>query len=254
VWHHFVNLLSRSWSALVSAMGTTTLAIVAGSAGFVFILLINLVFKLRKDGWNWGVMMSHFSQNLRESLLPTMMSTFILWTALYGSFLIGTVYNDHQGLINDKQSLLRKNAGLVDPKSRDDEITDLKKQIAEVSQSRQAHQQLRIQMRYYTMEHNAHLEDGRTGKAFLVVGLTNKQILPVNVDLVCDHDIVPLNDAPELGVGGAYFFTGLTVVNSRTLELKIGSGSPAWAPEQPLAIPVFTEASDISCQFNLKQP
>jgi len=47
MWPHFVNLLFRSWMALVAAMGTTTLAVVVGFVGFLFILALNLVFKLR---------------------------------------------------------------------------------------------------------------------------------------------------------------------------------------------------------------
>jgi hypothetical protein len=74
---HFVNLLSRSWVNLVSAMGTTTLAVAVGFVGFVFVLALSLLFKLRKDGWSWSVTVSHFSQNLRESIVPTILGTII---------------------------------------------------------------------------------------------------------------------------------------------------------------------------------
>ena len=79
MWPHFVNLLFRSWMALVAAMGTTTLAVVVGFVGFLFILALNLVFKVRKDGWSWSVTMAHFSQNLKDSIVPTVIGTVILW-------------------------------------------------------------------------------------------------------------------------------------------------------------------------------
>ena len=96
MWPYLANCLSRSWANLVAALGTTTLAIVVGFIGFVFVLSLNLVFKLRKDGWRWGVMMSHFSQNLKESLVPTITGTVILWGALFGYFILRTNYADHE--------------------------------------------------------------------------------------------------------------------------------------------------------------
>ena len=99
MWRHLWHLLSHSWDSLVAAMGTTTLAIVVGFVGFLFILSINLVFKLRKDGWKWSVMVSHFSQNLKDSAVPTIIGNLMLWAVLFGIFVIKTVYNDHQELV-----------------------------------------------------------------------------------------------------------------------------------------------------------
>lgn len=95
MWPHFANLLLRSWQALVAGLGTTTLAICFGVAGFVFVLLLNLTNKLRRDGWKWEITVSHFSQNLRDSLLPTTIGTLFLWVALFGWFVVKTVYDDH---------------------------------------------------------------------------------------------------------------------------------------------------------------
>jgi hypothetical protein len=95
MWPHFVRLLWRSWSSLVSALGTTTLAVVVGLAGFLFILALNLASRLKKDGWRWEVMSSHFSRNLKESLFPTAIGTLILWSVLFGWFVIKSVYADH---------------------------------------------------------------------------------------------------------------------------------------------------------------
>jgi hypothetical protein len=105
MWHHFINLLSRSWVALVAAMGTTTLALVVGFIGFLFILALNLIFKLRKDGWSWSVTTAHFSQNLKDSIVPTAIGTVSLWALLMGVFVVRTVYEDHEALAAKVRSL-----------------------------------------------------------------------------------------------------------------------------------------------------
>jgi len=112
MWPHFINLLSRSWANLVAAMGTTTLAVIVGFVGFVFVLALNLLFKLRKDGWSWSVTVSHFSQNLRDSVVPTVIGTIILWGILFGAFVVRTVYDDHSGLVVANEQLTSTNREL----------------------------------------------------------------------------------------------------------------------------------------------
>jgi hypothetical protein len=99
MWPYLVNLLSRSWSALLGAMGTTTLAIVVGLVTPLLVLFLNLVFKLGKDGWKWSVTVAHFSQNLKGSIAPTLIGTGVLWAALLSWFVVQTTYKDHQSLV-----------------------------------------------------------------------------------------------------------------------------------------------------------
>jgi hypothetical protein len=96
---HLFNLLVRSWASLISAMGTTTFALVVGCCGFLFILALNLLSKLHKDGWSWRVTVFNFGHNLKESVVPTTIVTVGLWMGLYAVFVIKTIYADHQSLV-----------------------------------------------------------------------------------------------------------------------------------------------------------
>lgn len=80
-------------------MGTTTLAIVVALVGFLLVLAFNLALKLQKDGSNWGAMILHFRQNLRDSLLPTALVTLLLWGTLFGYSVVQTIYYDHSAFV-----------------------------------------------------------------------------------------------------------------------------------------------------------
>ena len=80
-----------------------------------------------------------FLKAIQESGMPAVTTTsitVIVWALIFGWFVVRAVYLDHQRLVGDNQSLLRANSTLVDPKSRDDEIKDLKNQLAEAKKSR----------------------------------------------------------------------------------------------------------------------
>jgi hypothetical protein len=130
MWPHFVSLIYRSWFNLVSAMGTTTLAVVVGFIGFVFVLAVSLLFKLRKDGWSWSVTVSHFSQNLRDSVIPTIIGTVVLWSVLFGAFVVKTVYDDHQNLTGRLRSVVNEKNDLRDGLNQRDEYIQRLKAIS----------------------------------------------------------------------------------------------------------------------------
>jgi hypothetical protein len=165
---------------------------------------------------------------------------------LFGSFVVKTVYDDHQNLAAANQTLRSQTAKLVDPTSRDDQISDLKEQIGELTKGASP-TPLRILIRYYGLEHETHVND-KTGQVFLVEGLTNQNISPIDVVLSCNQDFLPMNQ-PYLGVGGVYLNEELLIIDKRNIRVKLDS--PAWTPETPLGMPIFTEAKDIGCQLKL---
>ncbi|HEV2487532.1 MAG TPA: hypothetical protein VGT08_18550 [Terracidiphilus sp.] len=127
MWLHFKNLLWQSWIALVASLGTTTFAIVFAFVGFIFILLLNLAFKLRKDGWSWSVTVSHFSKNLKDSLIPTVIGTGVLWCVLYGTFVVRSVYADHRDTVSRLEEMTSARDALnAELHIKDDYINNLK--------------------------------------------------------------------------------------------------------------------------------
>jgi hypothetical protein len=89
--------------------------------------------------------------------------------------------------------------------------------------------------------------NGRIGRAFVVVGLTNKTITPVDVTLTCNHDIESLGQ-PWIGTTQRVVFlsgASATKINNTTFNLQVGM--PAWTVDSPIGIPLFTEADDTVC-------
>jgi hypothetical protein len=74
--------------------------------------------------------------------------------------------------------------------------------------------------------------DARAGKyAKQLIGLTNKTITPINLTVVCDHDIESLG-ASVAGTGAMLGGSRKTTSNGGS----IGISSPAWTPTNPLLI------------------
>src|SRR6266702_1854021 len=113
--HHLWNLFGRSWSAMVAAIGTTTLGFVLWTLLFTalgwFVGVVATWIKLRNRK------IPHpFKEALRDSLLSGALSATTVLVILVGSyviFFIRTVYLDHQSLVSQVATLNRSNAELT---------------------------------------------------------------------------------------------------------------------------------------------
>jgi hypothetical protein len=102
MWPHFVNLLSQTWSDLVLALGTTTLAIVLFSVCVPVVIWFATVISRWWLGRRSLPPMT-FGSAFRESALSAVFTgsiTMAVWLVIFGCFAIRTVYRDHQGLVN----------------------------------------------------------------------------------------------------------------------------------------------------------
>lgn len=97
MWPHFVNLLSRSWTDLLRALGTTTLAVVLFSILVPGVLWFSSV--LRK----WRAtrrrtpptkLREAFSESVRSALM-TVGITVGVWIVVFGCVVVRRTYNDH---------------------------------------------------------------------------------------------------------------------------------------------------------------
>jgi hypothetical protein len=107
---HLFNLLKDSWTSLVGALGTTTLAILVAIITFVFVLALHIAFQRRRQGWK--ELKGNFNRNIKNALVPTIGANLIIWGILFGFFLVKAVYHDHQLLVAKAASLRAENENL----------------------------------------------------------------------------------------------------------------------------------------------
>jgi hypothetical protein len=112
MWPHFLNLLGRSWDAMIRATGTTTLGFV------VWTILITAV------GWAATIAAKWFELKRNKTSFPfrsamrdsararafTGTGIGLLVVATFCAFVVRTVYDDHEFLVVQKQKLISLNA------------------------------------------------------------------------------------------------------------------------------------------------
>jgi len=239
---HLLRFLARVFFAMPSRISGNWTEVFFGIG--IFVLAELLTIKIR----GWKTVKTRWVESLGIGTAAVAVG----WVGLFLYSIILGVAEDHQSLANRNGELVRnnrelaeKNSHLVDPKSRDDEIAGLRKKLGDTKGTSQ--EPLHILIRYYGLEHETHVND-KTGQVIFVEGLTNKKISPIDVVVSCNQDFLPMNQ-PHVGIGGIYLYSELNIINRRAIRVKLGS--PAWTPETPLGIPIFTEAKDIECQLKL---
>lgn len=102
--HHLCNLLPRIWAGVVSAFGTTTLAVLIFILGIpIATNLVKICIKKRE--------VSSLKAAFREFVSNkkiTVTITLLVWIIAFGVFTIIAVYEDHQGLVAKIASLKQK--------------------------------------------------------------------------------------------------------------------------------------------------
>jgi hypothetical protein len=237
---HFINLLVRSWGALMKASSLSTF-------GFLlFSLLIPIV------GGILGLAYYHFYEKqgwataIKSALVPlffTLIAVFIVISGAYFYRVVQTVYDDHQSFVKRTQELRQEQNGLVNPQNLEDEVADLKKQIG--SYKAQQSPEVRI----FPVSH-----DQQPGVPKMEYVLTTGKIrTPADITATCDFPISTGTARPMTVTGG---FTG-TMDNQRVSEnqYRFVILSPDWSPSMPLYITIFFEGSVDrmpSCKFSVQ--
>src|SRR6266481_5195685 len=112
MWPHFLNLLSRSWDAMIRATGTTTLGFV------VWTVLIAAI--------GWAATIATKWLGLRRNKTPFAFRSAMRdskWSGIFNAagigllvviafcvFVVRTVYDDHVSLVVQKEKLVNLNA------------------------------------------------------------------------------------------------------------------------------------------------
>lgn len=111
---HFLNLLHRSWDALVSASGTSTLGFVLWTIGITVIGWAATVAANWFDLWR-----AKYNQPFRAALARSVTAgtflagfVFVFVAITYGCFVIRTVYDDHQHLVAENRQFAESSKSL----------------------------------------------------------------------------------------------------------------------------------------------
>jgi hypothetical protein len=223
MWFHFVNLLSKSWSRVLGALGTTTLSIVLFSLGApIVVFIITMLVVWRTEG---GVV-----DHLKKSAIPTLIALLVPFVLISFVFLWNTVravYDDHQDLVAQARSLSTKNDDLVDPTTRDAEIVNLKNQIEGYKKQESP------AVRVYPISHDA--QPGVPKLEFVMT--TGKIRTPVEITATCDFPISSGNTHFMTSSGGHVQVTDHRRISDT--EYKFVISSPAWTPLSPLWITIL---------------
>jgi hypothetical protein len=245
MWPHFVNLLAESWQSVLSALSTSTLAIILFSLAApvaTFLVTLFVVSKLNAE--------KSFVEHLKQSVIPTLIGfavPLILLSCVFGWKIVQTVYNDHEELLREAQELRSKTGGLVDPKSRDDEITQLK---AELKTSRdELHRRDSPEVRIFQLSRGG----GANLPKMEYILTTGKVRTPVEITVSCDFSIASFGANPLREEGGLDLAGATSVISASVRRIRIDS--PPWSPLAPMLASVsFNNPVDRMplCKFQIQ--
>lgn len=97
MWRHFVNLLSRSWTGVLQALGTTTLAVVLFSILIPGVIWFASVLKMWRAGRHKEPPMRFqeaFGESVRSAYI-TAAITIIVWVIVFSCLVGRKIYSDH---------------------------------------------------------------------------------------------------------------------------------------------------------------
>jgi len=231
MWPHFVNLLARSWNSVLAVLSTSTLAIILFSLAApvaTFFVTLGVVSKLNAE--------KTFVEHLKQSVIPTLIGfavPLVLLILVFGWRVVATVYNDHQELVANAGSFRQSVTGLVDPKSRDDQITELKSQITQLKGQIDDYKKAQSpEVRTFLLNRAQ-----SAGPKMEYVLTTGKMRSPVEITTSCDFPIT------AVGVGflsqtGGFSMTRAPDERISPTSYRVAIQSPVWSPSTPLWVVV----------------
>jgi len=243
--HHLVNLLARSWTNLLIALSSSTLSVAIFSLAIPTMVFLSVFLYRRQQARTAG---HHMEDVLRDTAIPTLIAggiTMFGWLCLFGWSISATIYKDHQNLVSSNQSLKANASNQVDPKSRDEEIASLKRQI-ERFKEQQGPPTIKIfpfaRVKHFPVQQSATMD---------YIFITNTIRTPVDLLVTCDFPLEGIYEAFLTQGGGSV----MTIQNTRVSANQFRGSimSPAWSPSLPLYITLFFPSGKVdrmpSCSF-----
>jgi hypothetical protein len=226
MWLYYADLLGRSADSFLSALGTTGFGWFV--QGIVFFLATEIATYLAVWFFKGKVAMKdHVVGNFRVGFVAWLAVMICVYSPIFGWQVIKTIYADKTFLISENQRLNAGNSGLVDPKSRDEEI---KKLLGELDKYKNAKA---LGMGVYPISH-----DIRPGVPKLEYVLTtNATRSSSSIEAACD---IPIADSSILQMTKSGTSVG-SVKNNRLSANKVrfDIGFPDWSPASPEWVTIF---------------
>jgi hypothetical protein len=113
MWHHYTNLLWRSWRFFLAGQGTTGLGFISTSAVTAICALIAALIILASRGKD--ALKQHLKQNVVIVTVAALAGNLFWYGTILGWDVIRTVYDDHQGLVEANGRLAKENERLRNP-------------------------------------------------------------------------------------------------------------------------------------------
>src|SRR5256885_9573332 len=234
MFHILRHLLHR-------ALQTMPLFISTNWTGIIFTVVIFLLTQIAILCFNgWQEMRKFLGKN---SLIGIFAVT-VCWVGLFGWNVVQIVYEDHQNFVSQNAKLRQQATGLVDPRTRDEQITDLKGKIEALQKA--LRQSRSPEIRVFPVAH-----DNKPGIAKMEYVLTTgKPRTPVEIMATCDFPISAVNTAFLTYSGGYSMTTDHQRISVNQFRLIITS--PVWATTTPLFTTIFFDPTPDrmpSCRF-----
>ena len=193
-------------------------------------------------------MRAHWKENAALTTVVTLAVMIVFYGPIFGWNVIKTVYNDHQDLVTANRSM-------VDPKSRDEEIVALRKQVEELRTSRGRMQTAKMQdnqsratpplpppiqdMRIVSQEWVPSTNPKFTYQLKVVVQ-TNVRIQPVSIVFICNNEIADggVWFAGDQGVMFTMVRNGVLIANRKAYLASFDQ--PAFTPEKNMIVTLFS--------------
>lgn len=214
MWGHLLDLLAQAlrnlpWISLVLAPAIL----------FFTLLLIWLV-------RGWAEMKRRWLENIGISALAVALA----FLCLYAWSIADTVYKDHVSLVAKIGSLSQIESHLVNPASRDTEISKLK------AENKRLRSEESPAVRVFPAVRDRRLD----GFEMDYVLTTGKRRAPVQIGVTCDFPIADLHAVPLATSGLSFSEVSRTQSSPENATLFLQS--PAWSPPSPLWVTILVRA------------
>jgi hypothetical protein len=222
-----------------SSNGLGWIISVIASSLFTIICTLALVGAIRGG----DAMRQHLVETTAIALLAVIGQVVLLYGPIYLRSLTRTVYEDHQGLVATARSAKERNAGLVDPKSKDEGISNLKKQIANLKQQGSPN------VGIYPIGHD--LKPGVPKVEYVMT--TAKIRTPVDISATCNFPIGSASARLLTVTGGSSQSTDDRRISDKEHRFLILF--PDWSPASPLWVTIFFDGvvdKMPSCEFKVR--
>jgi hypothetical protein len=236
---HFFNLLSHSWELLMAASSSSTFGLLYYSIGAAVLsggLSAVHNFLSKERIWDKA-----FKEAIPQFIIGLIVVP-ILALLAFSHFVVRTVYLDHQSLVAAIAQQRLRQTGLVDPKSRDDEIFALKGRLSFYEKQQSS------EVRVYPLSPGTRDPNAPRMEYILASG---KIRTPADIGITCNFAIANVSWTVLTTTGSTSYEANDQRISEK--QYRIGILSPAWTPHSPVYVTVFfvRPVNQMpSCSFN----